>query len=105
MSVKTGAPAKRAKRAKRGPNLTFKTSRLTIPARASEAGLSTRAFQMEIEAGRGPKLTYVSPRRRIIQAEDMAAWLRERRDNPPPEVTAKQGRKAVAIAQTSATAP
>jgi hypothetical protein len=46
---------------------------------------------MEIEAGRGLKVTYLSPHRRSIEDDDWTDWLRIRRDNPPPEVTSFRG--------------
>jgi hypothetical protein len=59
----------------------------TIPARAKQAGLSVRAFYVQIAKGIGPKITFVSTRRRIVTDPDFEAWMIERRDNPPAAVT------------------
>jgi hypothetical protein len=72
---------------KRAPSR-YHGARQTIPARADSEGFSVRNLYKEIEAGRGPTITYVSKRRRIIQDAHWAAWLKTRAENPPPEVTA-----------------
>jgi len=51
----------------------------SIPARAKEAGVSTRTLYREIARGEGPPVTHVSERRRIIEDLPWAAWLRKRR--------------------------
>jgi hypothetical protein len=75
----------REKRVRRASG--YATSSKTIPARARSAPMGVRVLYGEISAGRGPKVTYLSPRRRIIEDSDWAEWLAMRRDNPPPEVT------------------
>jgi hypothetical protein len=81
----------------------YATNRKSIRARAQQAGMSSRSLYMEIEAGRGPKVTYLSPHRRSIEDDDWADWLRLRRDSPPPEVTRFRGpNKKQAVSETAA---
>jgi hypothetical protein len=79
-----------AERRKRGPS-GYEASAITIPARARSVGLSARALYKEIEEKRGPLVTFLSPRRRVILDADWAAWLKVRRDHPPAEVTRWKG--------------
>jgi hypothetical protein len=55
----------------------------TVAARARSAGFSSRTLWNEIFAGRGPVVTCLSPRRRIISDNDWAQWLASRRDRHP----------------------
>jgi hypothetical protein len=92
---------------KRAPS-GYRNSDLTIPARAASVGLSLRGLYKELERGRGPKITYLSERRRVILDADWNAWLRERADSPPPEVmrgephTKRNAARAAAKAEASA---
>jgi hypothetical protein len=72
---------------KRPPRRPNRPRDKSIPARARSVNMAPRTLQGEIEKGRGPKVTYTSPRGRIIEDEPWEEWLRERRDNPPAEVT------------------
>jgi hypothetical protein len=67
----------------------YSTSSKTIPARAREIGLGVSTLYGEIREGRGPRITCLSPRRRIITDQDWAEWCATRRDNPPEAVTAQ----------------
>jgi hypothetical protein len=75
----------REKRVRRASG--YSTSEKTISARAKAAGLGVSTLYGEIAAGRGPKVTYWSPRRRTIEDADWAEWRASRRDNPPEAVT------------------
>jgi hypothetical protein len=55
----------------------------SIPARARSEGFAPRTLYTEIEQGRGPVVTQVSPRRKIIEDEHWEAWLAARRKYPP----------------------
>ena len=59
----------------------------TIPNRAKSVGMAARGLYGEIAKNRGPAVTYLSERRRIIEDGPWAEWLKARRENPPPEVT------------------
>jgi hypothetical protein len=77
-------------RRKRQPS-TYATGRKSIAARAKSVELAPKTLEDQIARGIGPKVTFLSPRRRSIEDADWAAWLRERRDNPPPEVCGARG--------------
>jgi hypothetical protein len=101
MSVRTKS------KIKRGPQTAYRNSKLSIPARAAEAGMSARTLIQEISEGRGPKVTFVSPKRRVILDDNWAAWLKMRTDNPPAVVMRRRAiteprRKAAAAAPSPA---
>jgi hypothetical protein len=59
---------------------------MSIAARAREIGVSPRTLQGEISAGRGPPVTHIGLKTKLIEDEPWAEWRRERRENPPAEV-------------------
>jgi hypothetical protein len=60
---------------------------MSIAQRAKTIGVSTRTIYSEVAAGRGPKITFISPKVRIIEDEPWNEWLLSRRSNPPAAVT------------------
>jgi predicted DNA-binding transcriptional regulator AlpA len=57
----------------------------TIPEWCAKRRTSRSNFYNMIKAGRGPRVTPISPRRRIITQEDDEAWLRERQAEVPSQ--------------------
>jgi hypothetical protein len=82
MTVRGKGGKKRKRRAS-----AYATAHNTIPARARQANMSVRSLYAQIAKGIGPRITFLSARRRTIEDPDWDEWMRGRRDNPPAEVT------------------